>query len=93
VGRERPENLFLLVQRRVELVEGPREHGRDLVELLRRDPEVEAGGTLVSLTDDIELGGIFGLLEPLMARMVRRGYQANLGRLKAILETQPAKGA
>ena len=52
--------------------------------------ESEAGGTLVTLTHDIELSGIFGLFEPLMARMVRRQYGANLGRLKAVLEVQPA---
>jgi uncharacterized protein YndB with AHSA1/START domain len=55
--------------------------------------ESEAGGTLVTLTDDIELSGIFRLFEPLMSRMVRRQYEANLGRLKAILEAQPATGA
>ena len=31
------------------------------------------GGTQVTWTDDVELRGIFGLLEPLMSRMVRRG--------------------
>lgn len=55
--------------------------------------EPDAGGTRVTLTDEIELSGIFGLFEPLMARMVRRQYGANLGRLKAILEAEPAKGA
>lgn len=55
--------------------------------------ESEVGGTLVTLTDDIELSGIFRLFEPLMARMVRRQYGANLGRLKAILEAQPAMEA
>jgi hypothetical protein len=52
-----------------------------------------AGGTQVTWTDDVELRGIFGLMEPLMGRVVRRGYEADLGRLKAILEAQPAKGA
>lgn len=52
-----------------------------------------AGGTQVTWTDEVELRGIFGLLEPLMGRMVRRGYEADLGRLKAILEGQPAEGA
>jgi hypothetical protein len=47
----------------------------------------------VTWTDDIELSGILGLLEPLMGRMVRRGYEADLGMLKAILEAQPATGA
>jgi hypothetical protein len=55
--------------------------------------EPDADGTLVTLTDEIELGGIFRLLEPMMGRMVRRQYAANLGRLKAVLEAQPAKGA
>jgi uncharacterized protein YndB with AHSA1/START domain len=55
--------------------------------------ESEAGGTQIFLTDEIELGGILGLLEPVMARIVRRQYQANLGRLKTILEAQPARGA
>ena len=50
--------------------------------------ESVAGGTLVTLTDDIELSGILGLFEPLMGRMVGRQYEANLGRLKAILEAQ-----
>ena len=54
--------------------------------------EPGAGGTLVTLTDEIELRGIFGLLEPVMGRMVRRQYKASLGRLKAILEAPPAKG-
>jgi hypothetical protein len=55
--------------------------------------EPDADGTLVALTDEIELSGILALLEPLMARMVRRQYEANLGRLKTILEAQPATGA
>jgi uncharacterized membrane protein len=55
--------------------------------------EPDAGGTVVTLTDEFQLGGIFRLFEPLLAGMVRRQFQANLGRLKAILEAQPAKGA
>lgn len=51
--------------------------------------ESVAGGTQVTWTDEIELGGLLGLLEPLMGRLVRRGYEADLGRLKAILEAQP----
>jgi hypothetical protein len=43
-------------------------------------------------TDEIELDGIFGILEPVMARLVRRQYELNLGRLKTILEGQPARG-
>jgi uncharacterized membrane protein len=52
----------------------------------------EAGSTRVTLTDEIELGGIVGILEPVMARLVRRQYAANLGRLKTLLEAQPASG-
>lgn len=55
--------------------------------------EPDAGGTLVTLTDEIELNGIAGIFEPLVARMVRRQYAANLGRLKAILDARPASGA
>jgi uncharacterized membrane protein len=55
--------------------------------------ESKAVGTQITLTDEIELTGVFGLLEPLMARVIRRQYEANLGRLKAILEAQPARGA
>jgi uncharacterized protein YndB with AHSA1/START domain len=52
--------------------------------------EPDAGGTLVTLTDEIEMNGIAGIFEPLVARMVRRQYAANLGRLKAVLEARPA---
>jgi hypothetical protein len=38
------------------------------------------------------LRGIFGLLEPVMGRMVRQQYKASLGRLKSILDAPPAKG-
>lgn len=55
--------------------------------------ESEAGGTLVTLTDEIELSGVFRPFKSLMARMVRRQYEANLGRLKTILEAQPTRGA
>ena len=55
--------------------------------------ESKAGGTQITLTDEIELSGIFRLLEPVMARVVRRQYQANLSRLKTILEAPPARGA
>ncbi len=55
--------------------------------------EPDAGGTLLTLTDEIEMNGLLGLFEPLMARMVRRQYQANLGRLKSTMEALPAKGA
>ncbi|OGO56928.1 MAG: hypothetical protein A2Z32_00960 [Chloroflexi bacterium RBG_16_69_14] len=55
--------------------------------------EPDAGGTVVTLTDEIELDGILGLFEPLLGAMVRRQYRANLGRLKAIMETQVAAGS
>lgn len=55
--------------------------------------EPDGDGTLVTLSDEIELAGVLRLLEPLMGRMVRRQYAANLARLKAILEAQPAHGA
>lgn len=46
--------------------------------------ESVAGGTQVPWTDEMELGDILGL-EPSMDRMVHRGYEAELGGLKAIL--------
>lgn len=55
--------------------------------------ESTVAGTQITLTDEIELGGPLGLLEPVMARLVRRQYQANLARLKTLLETRPARGA
>ena len=55
--------------------------------------ESAAGGTRITLTDEIEVGGILGFLEPVMARIVRRQYQANLAKLKTILEAHPARGA
>jgi uncharacterized membrane protein len=55
--------------------------------------EPDAGGTVVTLTDEIELDGILGLFEPLLGAMVRRQYRANLGRLKAVMETQVAGGS
>jgi hypothetical protein len=53
----------------------------------------EPGGTLVTLPEEIELRGSFRFFEPLLARMVRRQYEANLGRLNSTMEAQPAKGA
>ena len=52
--------------------------------------ESQAGGTLVVLTDDIGLGGIFRVLLPVMPAFVRQGYRKNLAGLKATLEAQPA---
>jgi uncharacterized membrane protein len=54
--------------------------------------ENAAGGTQVTWTDEIELRGMLAPLEPLMGRLVRRGYEADLARLKAILEGQSSKG-
>ena len=47
----------------------------------------------MTLTDEIELGGILRLFGPLLARMVRRQYRANLDRLKANLEAQALTAA
>ena len=57
---------------------------------VERDHLREAGGTLGTLADEFELAGILGLFEPLMARMVSRQYQGNLGTLKVILEARAA---
>lgn len=51
--------------------------------------ESRDGGTLVVLTDDLGLNGIFRVLLPLMPAFVRSVYRKNLARLKATLEAQP----
>ena len=53
--------------------------------------ETQAGGTLVVLTDDIGLNGIFKVLLPVMPALVRSGYRKNLAGLKAALEAQPTQ--
>ncbi len=52
--------------------------------------ESQAGGTLIILTDEIRMQGIFRVVEPLMPGLVRSGYRKNLASLKAVLEAQPA---
>jgi Polyketide cyclase / dehydrase and lipid transport len=53
--------------------------------------ERQSGGTLVVLTDDIGLNGIFRVLLPLMPAFVRSTYRKNLAGLKATLEAQPTQ--
>ncbi len=55
--------------------------------------ESVAGGTKVTDTVEIELGGILGLADSLMGRMMRRQFEANLAALKARLEAQTANGS
>lgn len=52
--------------------------------------ESRAGGTLVVLTDDIGLNGIFRVLLPVMPAFVRSVYRKNLAGLKATLEAHPS---
>lgn len=49
----------------------------------------QAGGTLVTLTDDIALTGVFRVLQPVMPALIRSGYRKNLASLKATLEARP----
>jgi uncharacterized membrane protein len=51
--------------------------------------EPQSGGTLVILTDDIGLNGIFKVFLPVMPSLVRSGYRKNLAGLKSVLEAQP----
>ena len=53
--------------------------------------ETQAGGTLVILTDDIGLNGIFKIFLPVMPSLVRSGYRKNLAGLKSALESQPTQ--
>ena len=54
--------------------------------------EEQDGGTLVILTDDLGLNGVFRVLLPLMPRFVRSVYTKNLAGLKAALGARPASG-
>lgn len=54
--------------------------------------ESQDGGTLVVLTDEIGLNGIFRVLLPVMPAFVRSVYRKNLAGLKAALESQPSYG-
>lgn len=51
--------------------------------------ETRTGGTLVVLTDDIDLTGVFKVFLPVMPALVRSGYRKNLAGLKAALEATP----
>jgi uncharacterized protein YndB with AHSA1/START domain len=44
------------------------------------------GGTMISLSAEVDFGGIGGLLGPFAARTVRRGADANFESLKRLLE-------
>jgi uncharacterized membrane protein len=53
--------------------------------------ESHEGGTLVVLTDEIGLNGIFRVFLPVMPAFVRSAYRKNLANLKATLEAQSAQ--
>ncbi|MDU0313120.1 SRPBCC family protein [Phycicoccus sp. M110.8] len=53
--------------------------------------ESQQGGTLVVLTDEIRLKGVFRLFQPVMPAFVRSGYRKNLANLKATLEAEPVQ--
>lgn len=57
--------------------------------------EAEAGsdGTRLATSGEYRLRGLWRLLEPIVAREVRRGEASELARLKAILEAAPAISA
>lgn len=57
MGNERSQDLVLLVPRHVELVQGARENGGDLVEFVGRDPDVPMG---FLEAEDRALDGGFG---------------------------------
>ena len=52
----------------------------------------DAGGTLLELHATVELPGIAALAGPLAVRAVKRGMDANLAALKAILEHRMEAG-
>lgn len=50
--------------------------------------ESQAGGTMVVLTDELGLNGIFRVFLPLLPALVRSGYRKNLAALKRHLESR-----
>jgi uncharacterized protein YndB with AHSA1/START domain len=50
--------------------------------------ESDAYGTKVTHTDEVELRGMLRLIEPLLGRMLRRQFEADLASLKAHLEVR-----
>jgi uncharacterized membrane protein len=54
--------------------------------------ESQAGGTLVVLTDELGLAGIFRVFLPVLPALVRSGYLKNLTALKATLEAPASRG-
>jgi hypothetical protein len=53
--------------------------------------EIEVRVSIQRPLQDVDAyASILGLLEPPVARILRRHYQANLDRLRTILEAQPA---
>ena len=53
--------------------------------------ESVAGGTKVTDAAESELSGLFRLIDPLVGRMMRRQFEANLAAVKDRLETQAAR--
>ena len=50
--------------------------------------ETVAGGTKVTHADELELRGPLRLIEPLLGRMLRRQFEADLASLKVHLEAR-----
>ena len=50
-----------------------------------------AGGTTVTDSAESELSGPIRLIDPLVGRMMRRQFEANLAALKDRLESQAAR--
>ena len=51
------------------------------------------GSTRVAFTMEFELGGLFKLAEPVVARMAKRQVEADIGNAKDLLEAQTESGA
>lgn len=50
--------------------------------------EAAEGGTKVTLRLEAEIGGFFKMAEPLVARMIKRQFEADMANLKDLLEAQ-----
>lgn len=55
--------------------------------------ELVEGGTRVNVTFEVELGGLFKLAEPVVARMAKRQVEADIGNAKDLLEAQTESNA
>lgn len=55
---------------------------------MKVDFEAVEGGTMLTVTGQAEMGGVFKLVEPIVARMTMRQIESDFANLKDVLEAQ-----